>query len=179
MKSLLSTPKRSSKLRSPSLEFSFGPEAELETPTFTLINYTPYFRSRRSPAVSDQENYNIRYPDRCRGNQHNNIAAGAMTTRDKHRPCQDGMFSVRHDVQNKNPSLSCAQRWMRHEGTSVQQYACNYTRKLSQQKTKLCDLVTRREFSCLQEISKLSRSVLNNCLAVQNKSIRAAANSHL
>ena len=38
------------------------------------------------------------------------------------------MECFRHTVQNKtNPSLSRAQRWMRHEGTCVQQYACNYT----------------------------------------------------
>ena len=74
----------------------------------------------------------------------------------------------RHNVQNKNdPSLSRAQRWIRHEGTSVQQYAGNYTESCHD-KTKMCDLVTRREFSCLQEISGPSRSVLK-CLAVQNK----------
>ena len=38
-------------------------------------------------------------------------------------------------------------------------------------KTNLCDLVTRREFSCLQEIPRLSISVLN-CLAAKKKSIR-------
>ena len=46
--------------------------------------------------------------------------------RDKHRPCKDGMFSETTS-KNKNPSLNRAQRWMRHEGTSVHQHACNYT----------------------------------------------------
>ena len=41
---------------------------------------------------------------------------------DKHRPCQDGMFSDTASKRKIVPTLSRAQRWM-----SVQQYACNYT----------------------------------------------------
>ena len=41
---------------------------------------------------------------------------------DKHRPCQDGMFSDTAPKRNIMPTLSRAQRWM-----SVQQYVCNYT----------------------------------------------------
>ena len=78
---------------------------------------------------------------------------------DKHRPCQDGMF-FRHNVQNLvDPSLGRAQRWTRHEGTSVQQYACNCTES-RHDKTKMCDLVTRREFSCLQDFLDLCSIVL-------------------
>ena len=86
---------------------------------------------------------------------------------DKHRPCQDGLFSDTASQRKIMSTLSRAQRWMRHEGTSVQQYAGNYTESCHN-KTKMCDLVTRREFSCLQESSKLSRSVLNG-LSEQNK----------
>ena len=82
------------------------------------------------------------------------------------RPCKTNtdrakMECFRHNVRKNDPSLSRAQRWMRHEGTSVQQYACNYTVKAVTKKRCVTP-----EFSCLQEISRLSRSVLN-CLAVQ------------
>ena len=85
-----------------------------------------------------------------------------MTMQDKHRPCQDGMISDTASKQEESLLQPCAEI-----ETSVQQYACNYIESCHD-KTKMCDLVTRREFYCLQEISKLSGSVLD-CLAVQNQ----------
>ena len=104
--------------------------------------------------VSRKNTINIKYPDRNRGNQHSsNIAAeGDDHARQTQTVPRWNVF--RHSVQKKDPSLSRAQRWM-----SVQQYACNYTESCHGQ-TRMCD----QEFICLQEISGLSRSVLN-CLA--------------
>ena len=74
---------------------------------------------------------------------------------DKHRPCQDGMF-FRHSVQ-KERSHPEPFAEMDERARERMQLHCTLSRQ-----TKMCD----HEFICLQEISKLSRSVLN-CLARQ------------
>ena len=81
--------------------------------------------------------------------------AEAMTMQDKHRPCQDGMFSDTTSKRKTMHPLSRAQRWMKHEGTNVHS-------------THATSLKADCEFSCLQEISRHSRSVLN-CLARQKQ----------
>ena len=65
------------------------PSPDTVYPVFQILSISSFQFHRKYSAT-----YNLRYSDRNRGIQHNsNIAAEAMTVQDKHRPCQDGVFS--------------------------------------------------------------------------------------
>ena len=108
--------------------------------------------------VSDKILQNIRYPDRNRGNQHNNDYRGrgddhARQTLTVPRWSVFTQNSVCTSDEDKIPSLSHAQKM-----DETRKSSCSTVRSIATTLTavtKMCDIVTERESSCLYEISRL------------------------
>ena len=83
--------------------------------------------------------------------------AEAMTMQDKQPTVPRWSVFTQNSMctSEQKPSLSHAQRWMRQEGTSAQQRAAMHNAITLKTVTKMCDICTKRAFSCLQEISRL------------------------